>query len=169
MHWIAPSERDTATDTLEKRLWNTADQFRANSGLKAGQYSTPVLGLIFLRFAAMPFINQFICKSDARKTRRFCRKRRKSPAKQRTKNAFRSKNTRRFRPLRNRSLPDSPGCVQARRFIASKKKSIVRIRAKSVISNGRCMARIARRIRFTICRSRKSKELGRRLKTASKF
>jgi len=32
MQWIAPSEKDTATTTLEKRLWDSADQFRANSG-----------------------------------------------------------------------------------------------------------------------------------------
>jgi type I restriction enzyme M protein len=51
MHWIAPSEKDIATDTLEKRLWAAADQLRANSGLKAQEYSAPVLGLIFLRFA----------------------------------------------------------------------------------------------------------------------
>ena len=50
MHWVAPSEKDTATDTLEKRLWAAADQFRANSGLSAAQYSQPVLGLIFRRF-----------------------------------------------------------------------------------------------------------------------
>ncbi|MHB1244864.1 MAG: type I restriction-modification system subunit M [Sulfuriferula sp.] len=55
MFWIAPYERDTATDTLEKRLWNTADQFRANSGLTAAQYSAPVLGLIFLLFAETRF------------------------------------------------------------------------------------------------------------------
>jgi type I restriction enzyme M protein len=47
MHWIAPSEKDTANGTLEKRLWDAADQFRANSGLTAAQYSQPVLGLIF--------------------------------------------------------------------------------------------------------------------------
>lgn len=40
---------------LEKRLWEAADQFRANSGLKASEYSTPVLGLIFLRFADARF------------------------------------------------------------------------------------------------------------------
>ena len=51
MTWVAPSEKDLATDTLEKRLWAAADQFRANSGLSAAQYSQPVLGLIFLRFA----------------------------------------------------------------------------------------------------------------------
>ena len=58
MHWIAPSEKDTATDTLEKRLWAAADQFRANSGLSAAQYSQPVLGLIFLRFAEVRFARQ---------------------------------------------------------------------------------------------------------------
>ena len=39
MSWIAPSEKDTATDTLEKRLWDAADQSRANSGLKPQEYS----------------------------------------------------------------------------------------------------------------------------------
>jgi len=55
MRWIAPTEKDTANETLEKRLWAAADQFRANSGLKAAQYSAPVLGLIFLRFAEARF------------------------------------------------------------------------------------------------------------------
>jgi len=58
MIWIAPSEEDTATDTLEKRLWDAADQFRANSGLKAQEYSGPILGLIFLRFAEVRFTAQ---------------------------------------------------------------------------------------------------------------
>jgi type I restriction enzyme M protein len=55
MHWIAPSEKDTATASLEKRLWDSADQFRANSGLKAQEYSGPILGIIFLRFAEVRF------------------------------------------------------------------------------------------------------------------
>lgn len=55
MQWIAPSGKDVATDTLEKRLWDAADQFRANSSLSAAQYSQPVLGLIFLRFAEVRF------------------------------------------------------------------------------------------------------------------
>jgi type I restriction enzyme M protein len=55
MLWIAPTENDSSTNTLEKRLWDAADQLRANSGLKAGQYSQPVLGLIFLRFAEARF------------------------------------------------------------------------------------------------------------------
>src|ERR1700690_1501294 len=58
MHWIAPSEKDTANGTLEKHLWDAADQFRANSGLTAAQYSQPVLGLIFLRFAEVRFAAQ---------------------------------------------------------------------------------------------------------------
>ena len=36
---------------LEKDLWTAADKLRANSDLKASEYSTPVLGLIFLKFA----------------------------------------------------------------------------------------------------------------------
>ena len=55
MQWIAPSEKDKATTTLEKRLWDAADQFRANSGLKPQEYSGPILGLIFLRFAEVRF------------------------------------------------------------------------------------------------------------------
>ncbi|MEJ7759550.1 MAG: class I SAM-dependent DNA methyltransferase [Gemmatimonadaceae bacterium] len=58
MLWIAPSEKDTAAATLEKRLWDSADQFRANSGLKAQEYSGPILGLIFLRFAEVRFTAQ---------------------------------------------------------------------------------------------------------------
>jgi type I restriction enzyme M protein len=36
---------------LERDLWSTADSFRANSDLKSSEYSIPVLGLIFLKFA----------------------------------------------------------------------------------------------------------------------
>jgi hypothetical protein len=55
MHWIAPSEKDAANETLEKRLRAAADQLRANSGLTSQQYSLPVLGLIFPRFAEVRF------------------------------------------------------------------------------------------------------------------
>ena len=58
MQWIAPAEKDAATATLEKRLWDAADQFRANSGLKAAEYSGPILALIFLRFADVRFAKQ---------------------------------------------------------------------------------------------------------------
>lgn len=40
---------------LEKKLWDAADELRANSKLSAAEYSTPVLGLIFLRFADYKF------------------------------------------------------------------------------------------------------------------
>ncbi len=40
---------------LESRLWGAADELRANSKLKASEYSIPVLGLIFLRFADAKF------------------------------------------------------------------------------------------------------------------
>lgn len=58
MQWVAPAEKDSATVTLEKRLWDAADQFRANSGLKPQEYSGPILGLIFLRFAEVRFALQ---------------------------------------------------------------------------------------------------------------
>ncbi len=58
MPWIAPTEKDTGTETLENRLWAAADQLRANSGLTSAQYSQPVLGLIFLRFAEVRFLAQ---------------------------------------------------------------------------------------------------------------
>ncbi|HRQ37927.1 MAG TPA: class I SAM-dependent DNA methyltransferase [Chloroflexota bacterium] len=40
---------------IETNLWNAADQLRANSNLSAQEYSVPVLGLIFLRFADYKF------------------------------------------------------------------------------------------------------------------
>ncbi|MBN1483824.1 MAG: type I restriction-modification system subunit M N-terminal domain-containing protein, partial [Chloroflexia bacterium] len=36
---------------IEKRLWEAADELRANSRLRSAEYSVPVLGLIFLRYA----------------------------------------------------------------------------------------------------------------------
>ncbi|MCC6262596.1 MAG: SAM-dependent DNA methyltransferase [Bryobacterales bacterium] len=43
------------TTDLEKRLWGAADELRANSKLKSSEYSVPVLGLIFLRYADHKF------------------------------------------------------------------------------------------------------------------
>ncbi len=40
---------------LEKRLWAAADSLRANSPLRSSEYSVPVLGLIFLRYADHKF------------------------------------------------------------------------------------------------------------------
>ncbi len=36
---------------LEDDLWRSPDTLRANSDLKSTEHSTPVLGLIFLKFA----------------------------------------------------------------------------------------------------------------------
>ena len=71
MRWVAPPEKDEGTDTLEKRLWDAADQLRANSGLSAAQYSQPVLGLIFLRFAEARFsARRAALESQAKSSRR---------------------------------------------------------------------------------------------------
>jgi len=40
---------------LEKRLWEAADTLRANSPLRLNEFSEPVLGLIFLKFADVKF------------------------------------------------------------------------------------------------------------------
>ncbi|MEZ4522995.1 MAG: type I restriction-modification system subunit M N-terminal domain-containing protein [Thermomicrobiales bacterium] len=45
----------TANGPIEGRLWSAADQLRANSRLKASEYSVPVLGLIFLAYADARF------------------------------------------------------------------------------------------------------------------
>ncbi len=41
--------------STESRLWDVANDLRANSKLKASEYATPVLGLIFLRHADFRF------------------------------------------------------------------------------------------------------------------
>ena len=38
-------------DVVGKRLWAAADQLWANTSLKPAEFSAPVLGLIFLRYA----------------------------------------------------------------------------------------------------------------------
>jgi type I restriction enzyme M protein len=40
---------------LEDKLWQAADKLRVDSGLKASEYATPILGLIFLRFASLRY------------------------------------------------------------------------------------------------------------------
>ena len=42
-------------NAIEKKLWDSADSLRTNSKLKSTEYATPVLGLIFLRFADYRF------------------------------------------------------------------------------------------------------------------
>ena len=43
------------SNQIEMRLWDVADELRANSKLKSSEYSVPVLGLIFLRYADHKF------------------------------------------------------------------------------------------------------------------
>jgi type I restriction enzyme M protein len=45
----------TDIQDIETKLWAAADELRANSRLKASEYSIPVLGLIFLRYADKRF------------------------------------------------------------------------------------------------------------------
>ncbi len=40
---------------IRDSLWEAADELRANSGLASSEYSVPVLGLIFLRYADYRF------------------------------------------------------------------------------------------------------------------
>jgi type I restriction enzyme M protein len=41
--------------SLEDKLWNAADKLRVDSELSSNEYSTPVLGLIFLKYADFKF------------------------------------------------------------------------------------------------------------------
>ena len=43
-------------NNIESRLWETADELRANSELTSNEYSVPVLGLVFLRYADHKFL-----------------------------------------------------------------------------------------------------------------
>lgn len=54
---------------IEKRLWEAADELRANSKLKPSEYSVPVLGLIFLLYADYKFalVEQGLCCMNPRK------------------------------------------------------------------------------------------------------
>ena len=43
-------------NNIESRLWKEADELSANSELTSNEYSVPVLGLVFLRYADHKFI-----------------------------------------------------------------------------------------------------------------
>ena len=57
---------------LENRLWAAADQLRANTGLTSQEYSRPVLGLIFLRYAEYRFelAEAKLAKKESKRRRR---------------------------------------------------------------------------------------------------
>lgn len=44
-----------AIKQLESQLWDVANNLRANSALSLNEFSEPVLGLIFLKFADVRF------------------------------------------------------------------------------------------------------------------
>jgi type I restriction enzyme M protein len=67
---------------LEKNLWDAADELRANSRLRAADYSIPVLGLIFLKYADHKFAHatgQFEAQARERASRRGRQRDRLSP------------------------------------------------------------------------------------------
>ena len=95
---------------IENRLWNAADELRANSDLRTSEYSTPVLGLIFLRYADHKFtqVAQEI-SSEAAPTKR---RRRTDPQTQyQARGAFYLPEEARFEYLLN--LPESENIGQA--------------------------------------------------------
>lgn len=49
--------KDNKIQYLKKKLWDTANDLRANSGLEYSQFSEPILGLIFLKFADNKYSN----------------------------------------------------------------------------------------------------------------
>jgi type I restriction enzyme M protein len=56
---------------VASHLWETVDELRANSHLKAAEYSSPVLGLIFLKFADSRFTEAetaLVGRSTSRRT-----------------------------------------------------------------------------------------------------
>jgi type I restriction enzyme M protein len=58
-------------NNIESRLWAAADELRANSKLKSSEYSVPVLGLVFLRYADHKFqaaAKELAGKSSGRRT-----------------------------------------------------------------------------------------------------
>lgn len=57
-------------EELEKRLWTAADSLRANTGLTAQEYSRPILGLIFLKYAEYRFTlakNKLVEQANSRR------------------------------------------------------------------------------------------------------
>ena len=61
---------------LRTHLWSAADELRANSRLRSHEYSTPVLGLIFLRYADVKFgqvYDQLKAQSEQQSSRRRAR------------------------------------------------------------------------------------------------
>jgi hypothetical protein len=104
-------EMPAKTTEIEKKLWTTADSLRANSRLKASEYSVPVLGLIFLRFADYRFT-----QVDLERHHFACTPCAMEPCLSEHRNAGARKMT--LLPM-FRSLSVNQGCVQRDRFLNS--------------------------------------------------
>ena len=100
---------NTNLNEIERRLWSAADELRANSTLKASEYSTPVLGLIFLRYADHRFTQ---AEKEIGGTATTGRRRRTDPkTKYHARGVFYLPEEARFQHLLN--LPESENMGQA--------------------------------------------------------
>ena len=52
---MAKASKNESKTSYQEELWNAADKLRAQSSLKTNEFSTPVLGLIFLKYADYRF------------------------------------------------------------------------------------------------------------------
>lgn len=52
---MAKTSKTESKTSYQEELWNAADKLRAQSSLKTNEFSTPVLGLIFLKYADYRF------------------------------------------------------------------------------------------------------------------
>lgn len=52
---MAKAQKKDSQKSYQEELWNAADKLRAQSSLKTNEFSTPVLGLIFLKYADYRF------------------------------------------------------------------------------------------------------------------
>lgn len=96
---------------IENRLWSIADELRANSKLRASEYSTPVLGLIFLRYADHKFTR---AEAEIHETAATSRRRNRitdQRAAYQARGAFYLPKEARFQHLLN--LPESEDIAQA--------------------------------------------------------
>jgi type I restriction enzyme M protein len=51
---------------ISSKLWDAADQLRANSNLKSSEYSVPILGLIFLKFSDLFLTAKKGCQTNGK-------------------------------------------------------------------------------------------------------
>lgn len=52
---MAKTSKKASNTSYQEELWNAADKLRAQSSLKTNEFSTPILGLIFLKYADWRF------------------------------------------------------------------------------------------------------------------